>query len=146
MYAVPTCALSARCVLPIRMLPRPRTLRYRRLLSRKRSLSALSQCLSARCHPVFHTLLSRRDSASGQRWQLVGYTCGRLDLCISKTCRWSPLREIPTLTRIHTLVGSHCEPSEKCTPVAWAMYSGRANQILDMPRASSLVGYAHKCP
>lgn len=62
------------------MLPRPRTLRYRRLLSRKRSLSALSQCLSARCHPVFHTLLSRRDSASGQRWLLVGCTCGRLDL------------------------------------------------------------------
>lgn len=125
MYSVSMPALPARCVLPIRMLLRPRTLRYR-LLSRKRSLAALpSQCLSAGtkhvparpCYrPVFLTLLSRRDSASGQRLQLVGGTCTRLDLCITKTCRWSPLWQIPTLTRIHTLVGSHCEPSEKCTP------------------------------
>jgi len=67
----------------------------------------------------------------------VGCTCGRLDLRISKTCRWSPHSEIPTLTRIHTLVGSHCEPSEKCMYPS-DMYSGlRANQILDMPGAFS---------
>lgn len=43
-YSVSTSALSARCALPIRMLLRPRTLRYR-LLSRKRSLAALVSIL-----------------------------------------------------------------------------------------------------
>lgn len=110
----------------------------------------LSQCLSARCHPVFHTLLSRRDSASGQRLRLVGCTC-RLHLRSIRPLHLQDVPVEPALGNSHSDTHTYfsrfaLRAFREMHPSVMAMSSGRANQILDMPRASSLVGYAQKCP